>query len=188
MPTGRALDADRSSVHGEQLAEDGLGAELAQAEAGAQVAVGIGELAAGARASIRHTGKNGTAVSLDPVTFTYQMRPDRVDSSTDNVLPLNRPRIQTITFETGAVTTVTLPNPECVRGSSMPSSEDNDTMSCYPVYWHVNGATEASLDWFNKYQVTDVITSDLTGRPGHRLHRSERGRSVRQRPFRRFQP
>ncbi|WP_369222621.1 RHS repeat-associated core domain-containing protein [Streptomyces sp. R39] len=113
--------------------------------------------------SIRHTGKNGTAISLDPVTFTYQMRPNRVDSSTDNVLPLNRPRIQTVTSEAGAITTVTLSSPECVRGSHMPSSEDNDTLSCYPVYWHVNGATEATLDWFNKYRVTDVVTSDPTG-------------------------
>ncbi|MFF4309712.1 RHS repeat-associated core domain-containing protein [Streptomyces sp. NPDC001507] len=113
--------------------------------------------------SIRHTGKNGTAISLDPVTFTYQMRSNRVDSSTDNVLPLNRPRIQTVTSEAGAITTVTLSSPECVRGSHMPSSEDNDTLSCYPVYWHVNGATEATLDWFNKYRVTDVVTSDPTG-------------------------
>jgi RHS repeat-associated protein len=113
--------------------------------------------------SIQHTGKNGTAISLDPVTFTYQMRANRVDSSTDNILPLNRPRIASITSETGAITTVTLSNPECVRGSTMPSSEDNDTMSCYPVYWHINGATEASLDWFNKYRVTDVVTSDPTG-------------------------
>jgi RHS repeat-associated protein len=113
--------------------------------------------------SIQHTGKNGTALSLDPVTFTYQMRPNRVDSSTDNILPLNRPRIASITSETGAITTVTLSDPECVRGSKMPSSEDNDTMSCYPVYWHINGATEALLDWFNKYRVTDVITSDPTG-------------------------
>jgi hypothetical protein len=50
VPTGPALDADRSSVHGEQFAEDGLSAEFAQVEAGGQVAVGIGELAAGARA------------------------------------------------------------------------------------------------------------------------------------------
>ncbi|MGW3118504.1 RHS repeat-associated core domain-containing protein [Streptomyces sp. NPDC001107] len=113
--------------------------------------------------SIRHTGKNGTAISLDPVTFTYQMRENRVDSSTDNILPLKRPRIQTVTSETGAVTTVTLSNPECVRGSNMPSSEDNDKLSCYPVYWHINGATEASLDWFHKYRVTDVITSDPMG-------------------------
>ncbi|WP_232838525.1 RHS repeat domain-containing protein [Streptomyces geranii] len=113
--------------------------------------------------SVQHTGKNGTAISLDPVTFTYQMRENRVDSSTDDVLPLNRPRIQTITSETGAVTNVTLSDPECVRGSDMPSAEDNDTKSCYPVYWHVNGATEATLDWFNKYRVLDVVTSDPTG-------------------------
>ncbi|MEU2419605.1 RHS repeat-associated core domain-containing protein [Streptomyces sp. NPDC007851] len=113
--------------------------------------------------SVRHTGKNGGTLSLDPVTFAYQMRPNRVDSATDDILPLNRPRIQTITSETGAVTTVTLSDPECVRGSDMPSSEDDDTTSCYPVYWHVNGATEASLDWFDKYRVTDVITSDPTG-------------------------
>ncbi|MFR9799264.1 RHS repeat-associated core domain-containing protein [Streptomyces sp. MS06] len=113
--------------------------------------------------TIRHTGRNGTAISLDPVTFTYQMRENRVDSSTDNILPLNRPRIASITSEAGAITTVTLSDPECVRGSRMPSAEDNDTMSCYPVYWHVNGATEASLDWFNKYRVLDVVTSDPTG-------------------------
>ncbi|WP_241826895.1 RHS repeat-associated core domain-containing protein [Streptomyces graminilatus] len=113
--------------------------------------------------SVQHTGKNGTAISLDPVTFTYQMRENRVDSAADNILPLNRPRIATVTSETGAVTTVTLSDPECVRGSNMPSSEDNDTKSCYPVYWHINGATEASLDWFNKYRVLDVITSDPTG-------------------------
>ncbi|ELP68602.1 hypothetical protein STRTUCAR8_03597 [Streptomyces turgidiscabies Car8] len=113
--------------------------------------------------SVQHAGKNGTAISLDPVTFTYQMRENRVDSSTDNILPLNRPRIASVTSETGAITSVTLSDPECVRSSNMPSSEDNDTKSCYPVYWHINGATEASLDWFNKYRVLDVITSDPTG-------------------------
>ncbi|MFJ3898389.1 RHS repeat-associated core domain-containing protein [Streptomyces sp. NPDC090083] len=114
-------------------------------------------------ASVRHTGKNGTAITLDPVTFTYQMRPNRVDSSSDNILPLNRPRIISVVSETGAITSLTLSDPECVAGSNMPSSEDNDTMSCYPTYWHKNGATEATLDWFNKYRVLDVITSDPTG-------------------------
>ncbi|MET8291571.1 RHS repeat-associated core domain-containing protein [Streptomyces sp. NPDC005132] len=113
--------------------------------------------------SIQHTGKNGGTIALDPVTFTYQMRANRVDAPQDNILPLNRPRIQSVTSETGAITSVTLSDPECVRGSKMPSSEDNDTLSCYPVYWHVNGAAEATLDWFNKYRVTDVVTSDPTG-------------------------
>ncbi|MFC9282292.1 RHS repeat-associated core domain-containing protein [Streptomyces collinus] len=113
--------------------------------------------------SIQHTGKNGTDIKLDPVIFTYQMRDNRVDSTSDDILPLRMPRLGTITSETGAITTVTLSDPECVRGSKMPTSEDNDTMSCYPQFWHVNGATEASLDWFNKYRVTAVLSSDPTG-------------------------
>lgn len=113
--------------------------------------------------SIQHTGKNGTDIKLDPVTFTYQLRPNRVDSTSDDILKLSMPRMETITSETGAITSVTLSDPECVRGSKMPSSEDNDTLSCYPTYWHINGATEASLDWFHKYRVTAVLSTDPTG-------------------------
>ncbi|MEU9979389.1 RHS repeat-associated core domain-containing protein [Streptomyces sp. NPDC051014] len=113
--------------------------------------------------SIQHTGRNGTDIKLDPVTFTYQLRPNRVDSTNDNILKLSMPRIGTITSETGAITTVTLSDPECVRGSKMPSSEDADTLNCYPTYWHINGATEASLDWFHKYRVTAVLSTDPTG-------------------------
>jgi RHS repeat-associated protein len=113
--------------------------------------------------SIKHTGKNGTDIALDPVTFGYQMRANRVDSDSDDILPLSRPRIETVTTETGAITTVTLSEPECVRGSNMPAAEDNDTKSCYPTYWNINGAEDASLDWFHKYRVTAVNTSDPTG-------------------------
>ncbi|WP_406131653.1 polymorphic toxin-type HINT domain-containing protein [Streptomyces sp. NBC_00989] len=113
--------------------------------------------------SIQHTGQNGTDITLDPVTFTYQLRPNRVDSTSDDILKLSMPRIATVTSETGAITTVTLSDPECVRGSNMPSSEDNDTLSCYPQYWHINGATESLLDWFHKYRVTAVLSTDPTG-------------------------
>ncbi|MCC9157079.1 RHS repeat-associated core domain-containing protein [Streptomyces parvulus] len=113
--------------------------------------------------SVKRTGKNGTAIDLDPVGFTYDMRPNRVDGDRDDILPLTRPRIRTVTSETGSITDVTLSDPECVRGTSMPAAEDQNTSSCYPQYWHVNGAEEASLDWFHKYRVTDVVTSDPTG-------------------------
>ncbi len=112
--------------------------------------------------SLTRTGKNGDDLTLDPITFTYQMRENRVDA-TDNILPLTRPRIDTITSETGAITTVTLSEPECVRGSNMPAEEDNNTKSCYPQYWHINGADEASLDWFHKYRVTAVNAADPLG-------------------------
>ncbi|MER5937166.1 polymorphic toxin-type HINT domain-containing protein [Streptomyces sp. NPDC001928] len=113
--------------------------------------------------SVRRTGRNGTDIALDPVTFTYEMRPNRVDA-TDNILPLNRPRIRTLTSETGAITTVTLSGEECVRGSNMPAAEDDNSKSCYPQYWNINGAQEASLDWFHKYRVTAVNTADPTGK------------------------
>ncbi|MFF2382632.1 RHS repeat-associated core domain-containing protein [Streptomyces sp. NPDC058108] len=112
--------------------------------------------------SLRHTGKNGTSIALDPVAFTYEMRPNRVDA-TDDILPLTRPRMRTITSETGAVTTVNFSSPECVRGTNMPAAEDENDKSCYPQYWNINGAQDALLDWFHKYRVTAVTTADPTG-------------------------
>ncbi|MFE4666739.1 RHS repeat-associated core domain-containing protein [Streptomyces sp. NPDC056716] len=113
--------------------------------------------------SLKRTGKNGTAISLNPVTFTYDMRPNRVDAPLDNILPLTKPRIRTVTSETGAITDVTFSGQECVRGTNMPTAPDDNTKSCYAQYWHINGAEEAGLDWFHKYRVTDVVTSDPTG-------------------------
>ncbi|MDX3314913.1 RHS repeat-associated core domain-containing protein [Streptomyces sp. ME08-AFT2] len=112
--------------------------------------------------SINRTGHTGTAITLDPVSFTYHMRPNRVDA-VDDILPLTRPRIDTITSETGAITTVSYNEPECVRGSRMPAAEDNNVMSCYPLYWHINGAEDAGLDWFHKYRVVAVNTADPAG-------------------------
>ncbi|MFK4687783.1 RHS repeat-associated core domain-containing protein [Streptomyces pristinaespiralis] len=113
--------------------------------------------------SLKRTGLNGTAVSLLPVGFTYQQRPNRVAGGTQpggaDILPLTRPRISTITSEAGAITTVVLSNPECVRGSTMPAAEDDNNLSCYPVYWPINGGDPA-LDWFHKYRVTSLNTSD----------------------------
>ncbi|MGW4776941.1 TreTu family toxin [Streptomyces filamentosus] len=113
--------------------------------------------------SIKRTGKAGTtAIALDPITFTYQTRPNRVDA-TDNVLPLTRHRISTITSETGAITKVTLSAPECVRSEVMDAAEDTNTRSCYPQFWNINGAEKASVDWFHKYRVLAVTVSDPTG-------------------------
>ncbi|MGW4743528.1 polymorphic toxin-type HINT domain-containing protein [Streptomyces sp. NPDC004290] len=113
--------------------------------------------------SIKRTGKAGTpAIELDPISFTYQMRPNRVDA-TEDVLPLTRPRISTITSETGAITTVTLSAPECVRNEVTGAAEDTNTRSCYPQYWNINGAEDASVDWFHKYRVLAVTVSDPTG-------------------------
>ncbi|MFF8616009.1 RHS repeat-associated core domain-containing protein [Streptomyces sp. NPDC015350] len=112
--------------------------------------------------SLQRTGKNGDPITVPPVEFDYHMRPNRVDSDGDDILPLTRPRINTITTETGAITTVTLSEPECVRGSKMPEAEDDNSLSCYPVYWPVNGG-DPQLDWFHKYNVVSVSSSDPAG-------------------------
>ncbi|MEV7616163.1 polymorphic toxin-type HINT domain-containing protein [Streptomyces sp. NPDC089799] len=112
--------------------------------------------------SIKRWGKNGGSLELPPVEFTYQERPNRVDTDSDDTVPLSRPRIETITSEAGAITTVTLSDPECIRGSRMPKAEDDNSDAgrpCYPVYWPVNGG-DPKLDWFHKYRVTAVTVAD----------------------------
>ncbi|MFG2512764.1 RHS repeat-associated core domain-containing protein [Streptomyces sp. NPDC048584] len=112
--------------------------------------------------SIKRTGKAGTAIDVNPVVFTYQLRPNRVDG-TDDILPLKRHRIETITSETGAITTVTLSAPECKRSEVLGAAQDSNTRSCYPQFWNINGATEASVDWFHKYRVLAVGVADPAG-------------------------
>ncbi|MEU8747932.1 RHS repeat-associated core domain-containing protein [Streptomyces parvulus] len=109
---------------------------------------------------LQRTAKAGdTEIEVDPVRFTYQTRPNRVDA-TDDILPLTRPRISTITSETGATTQVTLSTPECKRSEVLGAAPDTNTRSCYPQYWHINGAETAAVDWFHKYRVTAVGVHD----------------------------
>ncbi|MEU9992859.1 polymorphic toxin-type HINT domain-containing protein [Streptomyces sp. NPDC048045] len=111
---------------------------------------------------IRHTGKRGTDLSLDPVKFDHVMMPNRVDGKTDDILPLNKPRLKTVTSETGAQTIVTYMDADCTAGGSKPKLDEN-TKRCYPVYWSPNGEKEPILDWFQKYPVSSVSTTDPQG-------------------------
>ncbi|WP_331733790.1 NucA/NucB deoxyribonuclease domain-containing protein (plasmid) [Streptomyces sp. NBC_01220] len=109
--------------------------------------------------SVQRTALNGAAIKLDPVDLDYQMRPNRVYTSSQNAPRMNRPRLATITSETGAITTVTLSQPECVIGSNMPKAEDDNALNCYPVIWPLNGG-DPILDWFHKYNVEAVTVAD----------------------------
>ncbi|MFE3636723.1 RHS repeat-associated core domain-containing protein, partial [Streptomyces sp. NPDC059168] len=111
---------------------------------------------------IRHTGKRGTDLSLDPVRFNHVMLPNRVDGAADDILPLNKPRLKTVTSETGAQTIVTYAPQECSAGGTKPRLDEN-SKRCYPVYWSPNGAEDPTLDWFQKYPVSSVSTTDPRG-------------------------
>ncbi|MGW1878756.1 RHS repeat-associated core domain-containing protein [Streptomyces sp. NPDC001975] len=116
--------------------------------------------------SIQHTGEHGTPLTTDPITFTSEFLNNRVDASDDNILPLAKPRLVGITTETGAKTAVTYAEPDCVAGETMPRPDEN-TRTCYPVLWRPNGGNvDPTLDWFQKYPVTYVQTSDETGASG----------------------
>lgn len=111
---------------------------------------------------IKHTGKRGTDLSLDPVTFSHVMLPNRVDGASDDILPLNKPRLKTVTSETGAQTIVSYKEADCTAGGSKPKLDEN-TRRCYPVYWSPNGEKDPKLDWFQKYPVSSVSTTDPQG-------------------------
>ncbi|MFI1002672.1 polymorphic toxin-type HINT domain-containing protein [Streptomyces galbus] len=105
------------------------------------------------------------AVSFDP---PLQL-PNRVGTVPQMPL-MYHDRIQTVTSETGAQTTVTYDRPDC---SSAPASDPADpsdaaartfastnTLSCFPVYWSPDGQPAPWLDWFYKYKVASVVTTD----------------------------
>ncbi|MET7684320.1 polymorphic toxin-type HINT domain-containing protein [Streptomyces sp. NPDC005423] len=105
------------------------------------------------------------AVSFDP---PLQL-PNRVGTIPQMPL-MYHDRIQTVTSETGAQTTVTYDRPDC---SSAPASDPDDpadaaaqgfastnTLSCFPVYWAPTGQPAPWMDWFYKYKVTSAVTID----------------------------
>ncbi|WP_430379382.1 RHS repeat-associated core domain-containing protein [Streptomyces sp. B1-3] len=111
---------------------------------------------------IKHTGKRGTDLALDPVKFDHVFLPNRVDGHADGILSLDRPRLRSITSETGAATSVSYKEADCVAGQTMPKVDTN-TRRCYPVYWSPNGEKTPILDWFQKYPVSSVSTTDSRG-------------------------
>ncbi|SEE25912.1 polymorphic toxin-type HINT domain-containing protein [Streptomyces sp. Ag109_O5-10] len=105
------------------------------------------------------------AVSFDP---PLQL-PNRVGTIPQMPL-MYHDRIQVVTSESGAQTTVSYDRPNC---SSAPASDPDDptdaaaqafastnTLSCFPVYWTPDGQPAPWMDWFYKYKVTSVVTED----------------------------
>lgn len=124
--------------------------------------------------NVQRTGKAGTSqVPVPPVSFIPTMMPNRVDgiasAANGATFPdINRPRIQQIHTETGAILNVDYNLPGCSRIKGvMPTAEDNNAMACFPVKWTPPGDIVGSgpiLDWFNHYTVASLSTNDpVTG-------------------------
>ncbi|AVT32969.1 sugar-binding protein [Plantactinospora sp. BC1] len=116
--------------------------------------------------SITRTGHDlsagGTAaITMPSVSFSGIKLPNRVDIA-GGLPSYYRQRISAITTETGSVIAPSyeLPVPCTAPVTQSPAS---NTKSCYPVYWTPDGYVNPHRDWFNKYAVTRVTSTDPTG-------------------------
>ena len=116
--------------------------------------------------SVRHTGNDtlggGSVASLPAEAFVANEMPNRVDGAITGAAALFRPRMDSITTESGAQIVVSYAAPQCSRlNNVMPASEDANTMTCYPMFWVPTAGTGEVKDWFNTYPVTMVTVNDL---------------------------
>ncbi|MFG1682665.1 RHS repeat-associated core domain-containing protein [Nonomuraea sp. NPDC049269] len=110
---------------------------------------------------ITHTGLAGTpTIKLDAVTFDGTMLANRVNYVTDGLPALNKPRITTITSESGGAINVSYASPDCKPGA-LPAAAETNTKRCFPQRWAMPPATTPVNDWFHKYVVTKVVEDDL---------------------------
>ncbi|MGW8436126.1 RHS repeat-associated core domain-containing protein [Nocardiopsis sp. NPDC055879] len=110
--------------------------------------------------SITHTGHVGGTLANPALTFAGTPMPNRVDSTSDGVAPLNKWRITAVYTETGGQLDISYSDPDCTAGST-PTPHTN-TKRCYPVKWVPSGRGDDDItDWFHKYVVTQVLEVDL---------------------------
>ena len=105
---------------------------------------------------------NGLNTPTPDVTFNGVQLNNRVDKSPTKD-PIIRFRVSSIGTEAGGTISVNYSAPECVLGTNMPASADNNTKRCYPVYWTPYNATSPTWDWFHKYVVQSVSIADGIG-------------------------
>ncbi|WP_268643651.1 RHS repeat domain-containing protein [Nocardiopsis sp. EMB25] len=111
--------------------------------------------------SITHTGHVGGTESYPAITFAGTPMPNRIDSTTDGLAPMNKWRITSIYTETGGQVNVNYATPDCTAGST-PEPHAN-TSTCFPVIRTHQAGAEEITDWFAKYTVQQLVEVDLVG-------------------------
>ncbi|MFL6073818.1 MAG: RHS repeat-associated core domain-containing protein [Mycobacteriales bacterium] len=118
--------------------------------------------------SITHTGlasgQNvvGGPIAEPPVTFGGTQLPNRVNSDSDGMMPLDKWRIHHIDTESGGTIWVNYANPDCLP-SAKPDPANN-SLRCFPVIWSPNDGKDLEVhDWMHKYVVSSVAQEDRVG-------------------------
>lgn len=114
--------------------------------------------------TITHTGTaaDGSTLAEPPVRFGGTLMANRVDWGNGiGVAPYSHYRLTSINTGTGGQTTVGYSPVECANGAPKQNSDANP-YRCFPQYSKPIIAP-AGWVWFNKYVVTQVTDTDLTG-------------------------
>ncbi|GIH00602.1 hypothetical protein Pma05_71740 [Plantactinospora mayteni] len=108
-------------------------------------------------AGITHEGRVGGSLAQPEVEFQPEQMPNRVDGQ-ENIPPMVKHRVRTITSESGGVVTVNYSGLDCAAGA-LPVPDSN-VRRCFPTIWQAEGETAPKPDWFHKYVTTQVVEDD----------------------------
>ncbi|MFG2722579.1 RHS repeat-associated core domain-containing protein [Streptomyces sp. NPDC048416] len=112
--------------------------------------------------SIKHTGLAGaTPVHLPPTTLSYSAQAGRLDKSDDGRPGFYKQRLRTVLDESGGQLDVNYSKPAC-SWDDLPSPQSN-TSRCFPQMYQAGFTDPVVTEWFNKYVVDSVISTDRTG-------------------------
>ncbi|MEU4769778.1 colicin E3/pyocin S6 family cytotoxin [Actinosynnema sp. NPDC023794] len=113
--------------------------------------------------SITRTGfaKDGTSLTVPPVTFTGQVFDNRVQGYS-SMPGLVHWRVTNIATETGTSINVFYSQRDC-GATDVPTDLANNNRRCYPVYWTLPFNENPTLDYFHKYVVDRVEVQDRNG-------------------------
>ncbi|MFI7294538.1 polymorphic toxin-type HINT domain-containing protein [Streptomyces sp. NPDC050121] len=112
--------------------------------------------------SVQHTGYDGTAsITLPKVTFAYTQLANRLDKIGDGYAPYIKARLSSVADESGGQIDVGYSAPVC-DAAALPTPETNTTR-CFPQYIGGSATVDPDRQWFNKYVVDTVTSTDRTG-------------------------
>jgi RHS repeat-associated protein len=111
--------------------------------------------------SVTRTGlpASGGSVTLPAVQLSYQLMDNRIPGV--NALPsMAHWRLTKVELETGELISVTYST--ACTAAQVPADASANTTLCYPVKWAQPGDQNTTLDYFNKYVVSQVEVQDGT--------------------------
>ncbi len=111
--------------------------------------------------SITRTGfsASGTSLALAPVKLSYQLMDNRIPGF-GSLPSMAHWRLTQIETETGELITATY-STGCTA-AQIPADPSTNTTLCYPVKWAQPGDKNTTLDYFDKYVVSQVEVQDGT--------------------------